>query len=238
MTDRVDMQAEEAKALAIIPARGGSKGIPRKNIVDLGGHPLIAYSILAARQAPSIGTVLVSTDDEEIAEVARSYGAVVPFLRPRELSGDRATLPEVNQHAMSKLHELGYRFSISCVLLPTHPFRSPGLIETLVQKRLEGYSPVATVRKIDVCAGKPGILGDGGRIIPLVDYGSCSPRSVYRNYGLFYSMDQGSGNNFHLHVVENKIELIDIDTPNDLEIAREVVRCGLYSMDQLTNGES
>ncbi len=75
---------KKAEILAIIPARGGSKGIPRKNIKGFAGYPLIAYSILAAKQSSLVTRVVVSTDDEEIAEVARQYGANVPFLRPIE----------------------------------------------------------------------------------------------------------------------------------------------------------
>ena len=74
--------------IAIIPARAGSKGIPKKNIVDLGGFSLIAYSIAAAKLSKLIERVIVSTDGEEIAEVAKSYGAEVPFLRPKEFAGD------------------------------------------------------------------------------------------------------------------------------------------------------
>ena len=76
---------------AIIPARGGSKSIPRKNIVDVGGHPLISYSIDVCKQAKNIDRIIVSTEDEEIAEISKSYGAEVPFIRPSELSQDNST---------------------------------------------------------------------------------------------------------------------------------------------------
>ena len=89
--------------LAIIPARGGSKGIPRKNIRGFAGAPLIAYSIAAGRQAETVTRTLVSTDDEEIAQVARSYGAEVPFLRPAELAQDLTTDLPVFEHALEWL---------------------------------------------------------------------------------------------------------------------------------------
>ena len=76
------------EVLAVIPARGGSKGIPRKNIKDFAGFPLIAYSIAAAKQSSLVTRVIVSTDDEEIAEIARQWGAETPFLRPEEFSRD------------------------------------------------------------------------------------------------------------------------------------------------------
>ena len=87
------------EVLALIPARGGSKGIPRKNIRRFAGHPLLAYSIAAGRQAEAVGRVIVSTDAAEIAAVAREYGAEVPFLRPPELAADDTTDLPVFQHA-------------------------------------------------------------------------------------------------------------------------------------------
>src|SRR5208283_3485698 len=89
--------------LAIIPARGGSKGIPGKNILPLLGKPLIAYTIEAARKACLIGRVLVSTDDPKIAEVAVQFGAEVPFLRPAELARDETPTLPVLQHLLSQL---------------------------------------------------------------------------------------------------------------------------------------
>ena len=98
------------EVLAIIPARGGSKGIPRKNIRPFAGHPLIAYSIAAALQAGTVSRVIVSTEDQEIAEVARRYGAETPFMRPAELAADRTTDLPVFQHALNWLaaHEHYY----------------------------------------------------------------------------------------------------------------------------------
>ena len=93
----------KAEVLAIIPARGGSKGIPRKNIKNFAGHPLIAYSIQAALSAETVTRVIVSTDDEEIAAVARQYGAQTPFLRPAEFSQDRTLDLPVFQHALEWL---------------------------------------------------------------------------------------------------------------------------------------
>src|SRR5512134_3427196 len=96
--------------LALIPARGGSKGIPRKNIRSFAGYPLIAWSIAAGLQAKSISRVIVSTDDEEIAAVAREYGAETPFLRPAELAQDRTTDFPVFEHALKWLEEIeGYK---------------------------------------------------------------------------------------------------------------------------------
>jgi len=94
-----------SQVLAIVPARGGSKSIPRKNIRFFAGHPLIAYSIAAGLAAETVTRVIVSTDDEEIAAVARQYGAEVPFLRPAELSWDDTPDLPVFQHALTWLAE-------------------------------------------------------------------------------------------------------------------------------------
>src|SRR5512147_638986 len=88
------------KVCALIPARGGSKSIPRKNIRLFAGHPLIAYSIAAGLQSKSVNRVIVSTDDEEIAAVARQYGAETPFLRPAEYAQDRSLDLPVFEHAL------------------------------------------------------------------------------------------------------------------------------------------
>jgi CMP-N,N'-diacetyllegionaminic acid synthase len=111
--------------LGIIPARGGSKGVPRKNVRPMLGRPLIAYTIEAALQALSIGRVMVSTDDAEIAAVARRCGAEVPFLRPAEFATDTASSLSVIRHALSwlALNE-GYRPEAVVILPPTSPLRT------------------------------------------------------------------------------------------------------------------
>ncbi len=120
--------------VAIIPARGGSKGIPHKNIKHFAGYPLIAYSIAAAQQSKYVTRIIVSTDDPEIAAVARDWGAETPFLRPAEISGDTTLDLPVFQHAVRWLEENeGYRPDIVVQLRPTSPFRTPGLIDEAVQ---------------------------------------------------------------------------------------------------------
>lgn len=112
------------ETLALIPARGGSKGIPRKNIRNFAGYPLIAWSIAAALQAKSVNRVIVSTDDEEIAQVAREYGAETPFMRPSELAQDRTTDLPVFEHALKWLEEIeGYKPEMVIQLRPTSPIR-------------------------------------------------------------------------------------------------------------------
>jgi YrbI family 3-deoxy-D-manno-octulosonate 8-phosphate phosphatase len=121
------------EVLAIIPARGGSKGIPRKNIRPFAGYPLIAYSIAAGVQAETVTRVIVTTEDEEIAEVARRFGAETPFLRPAELAADRTTDLPVFQHALTWLaeHE-NYYPEVIVHLRPTTPVRPPDLVDKSV----------------------------------------------------------------------------------------------------------
>lgn len=119
------------QVLAVVPARGGSKGVPRKNIAPLGGRPLITYTIEAALGTGDLlSEVLVSTDDEEIAEVARIAGASVPFLRPGELATDVARSVDVVRHAVDHVESRdGSRFDWVLTLQPTAPFRSAADIE-------------------------------------------------------------------------------------------------------------
>ncbi len=122
------------EVLALIPARGGSKGIPRKNIRDFAGYPLIAWSIAAAKQSKSVTRVVVSTDDEEIAAVARHFGAETPFLRPAEFAQDNTTDLPVFQHALKWLEEHeGYQPDVIVQLRPTSPIRPRGLVDKAIE---------------------------------------------------------------------------------------------------------
>jgi N-acylneuraminate cytidylyltransferase len=126
------------EVLALIPARGGSKSIPRKNIRPFAGHPLIAYSIAAARAAETVTRVIVSTDDEEIAAIARRYGAETPFLRPAEFSRDNTPDLPVFQHTLKWLDEHeDYRPEIVVQLRPTSPFRRVAHIDGAVYRLIE-----------------------------------------------------------------------------------------------------
>ena len=125
------------EVLAVIPARGGSKGIPHKNIRDFAGYPLIAYSIVAGLQAETVTRVIVSTDDEKIAAVARQWGAETPFLRPAEFAQDQTTDLPVFQHALKWLAENeGYRPDVVVQLRPTSPVRPVGLVDEAVRMLL------------------------------------------------------------------------------------------------------
>jgi N-acylneuraminate cytidylyltransferase len=145
--------AEEV--LALIPARGGSKSIPRKNLQLLSGKPLIAHSIEQALQAGRISRVIVSTDDEEIAQTARRYGAEVPFLRPAELAQDHVQDLPVFQHALSWLQEReSYRPAAVVQLRPTHPIRRPATIDAAIEVFLR-RPDADSLRSVSVATQSP-----------------------------------------------------------------------------------
>ena len=138
------------QVLALIPARGGSKSIPHKNILPLGGFPLIAYSIAAAHAAKTVTRVIVSTDDKEIAAVSRSYGAETPFLRPDVHAQDSTPDLPVFQHALEWLAaEEGYHPDIVVQLRPTSPFRRVWHIDQAVL-RLIKHPEADSVRTVCV----------------------------------------------------------------------------------------
>jgi CMP-N,N'-diacetyllegionaminic acid synthase len=131
-SSRVD---EDNSCVALITARAGSKGLPGKNIVDLGGLPLIAYSIRAAKQAKSVDRVVVSTDGEAIAEASRAHGAEVPFMRPAELASDSSPHIDALAHALEQLaaEEPPYRPKWIALLQPTSPFNTAEDIDAAME---------------------------------------------------------------------------------------------------------
>lgn len=120
------------RILAVIPARGGSKGLPGKNLLPLGGKPLIAWTIEQALASQRITDTVVSTDCEQIATVARKYGAQVPFLRPADLATDVAPTEPVMRHALSYMESGRDRYDAVMLLQPTSPVRLPGTIDRAV----------------------------------------------------------------------------------------------------------
>ncbi len=138
------------KVLAIIPARGGSKGIPMKNIVKLAGKPLIQYAIDAAKKSRRINRIVVSTNDPKIAKIAKSQGAEVPFLRPKEISGDNATTHDAIKHALDFFASTEDYFpDIVVILQPTSPLRTFKMIDTsLTMLEKTDATSVVSVREI------------------------------------------------------------------------------------------
>jgi N-acylneuraminate cytidylyltransferase len=168
----VDRVVKKLEVLAIIPARGGSKGIPRKNIRDFAGFPLIAYSIAAGLQSKYVTRTIVSTDDEEIAAVARQSGAETPFIRPAEFAQDITTDLPVFKHALDwlKEHE-GYTPDIVLQLRPTSPIRPLNCLDDAIQILID-HPEADSVRGVVDSGQNPykmwKVDGSSGKMIPLL----------------------------------------------------------------------
>jgi len=157
------------KVLGVIPARGGSKGVPKKNIKLLGDKPLIAYTIDAAKAAQRMTQCILSTDSEEIAEVGRQHGALVPFLRPPDLATDSAKAIPVIQHALQEMEQRdGVQYDAVMMLQPTTPFRTGKDIDEAI-RILEETGADSVISVVDVEGHHPArmkYLKDGQLIDP------------------------------------------------------------------------
>lgn len=125
------------RVLAIIPARGGSKGVPGKNIKLLGGKPLLQYTLESANESLLLTRVILSSEDASIIATAEALGLEVPFIRPANLATDQAKSIEVVQHAVQYLEEKGEFFDAVCLLQPTSPFREKGFIDAAIEKFIQ-----------------------------------------------------------------------------------------------------
>jgi len=219
------------KVLGIIPARGGSKGIPRKNLADLGGKPLIAHAIGAALDTPELDRVLVSTEDAEIAAEARRWGAEVPFTRPADLAGDDTPTLPVLQHAIRFLEtEENYRPGIIVLLYATSPLLHPSWISRAIGMIGEGNLDSVTSAVED--RGHFWRNGEDGpeRFYPLTIANRQFSTPLYRENGALYVsrrnliMEQGMilGGRIGL-LIMGRHESIDIDDEEDLELVRHLV---------------
>ena len=159
-------------AVAFIPARQGSKRVPGKNVRALGGHPVIAYSIVPAIESGVFESVIVSTDSEEIAAVARHYGADVPFLRPSQFAGDTSPDIEWLEYTLNELKRRGRTWDCFSLLRPTSPFRTPATIRR-AWATFTAQEGVDSLRAIEKCAQHPGKMWivNGSRMVPLLQGG-------------------------------------------------------------------
>ncbi len=180
----------ELKIIALIPARSGSKRVLDKNIRVLGGHPLLAYSIAAARDSGVFDAVVVSTDNEKYADIARSYGAEVPFLRPPEFAGSTSPDIEWIEHAIAMLAKAGREFDCFSILRPTSPFRTADTIRR-AWDLFSSDKDADSLRAVEKCSQHPGKMWriSGGRMQPLlqgningVPYHSCQMAALPEIY--------------------------------------------------------
>jgi N-acylneuraminate cytidylyltransferase len=239
--------------LALIPARGGSKSIPRKNIIDFAGYPLIAYSIAAGLAAETVTRVIVSTDDLEIAEISRKYGAESPFLRPAEFSLDHSPDLPVFLHALEWLDENeGYQPDIVVQLRPTSPFRRVRHIDDAVYRLIERPDADA-VRTVCVPFQNPfkmWRIGSDGLMIPIgTELGIPvepfnQPRQVlpevYWQTGYVDAawadtilVKNSMTGDAILPLIIDPSEWVDIDSPDDWLRAERLIESGEISFEDL-----
>jgi len=166
------MDKKQNSIVALIPARSGSKRVPDKNINLLAGHPLIAYSIAAALQSKIFKTVIVSTDSGRYADIARYYGAEVPFLRPAKIAGDTSPDIEWVEYTLKQLRHNGQEYEYFSILRPTSPFRLPATILRAWQEFL-AQEGVDSLRAVEKCRQHPGKMWivRGNRMVPLLPMG-------------------------------------------------------------------
>lgn len=217
--------------VAVIPARGGSKRIPGKNIKNFAGKPIISYSIEAAKASGIFDRIIVSTDSEDIADVARSAGAEVPFARPSELSDDHTPTAPVLEHALKWLKSEGCRVKYLCCIYPTTPFvRSKDLIrgyELLVENNV---SSVFSVTEFEFTIFRGLKISDEGFVEMFWPEHELTRSQdlpqAYHDAGQFYWLDSEKFfKNKKLYAKDAKPVILprvlvqDIDTPEDWEIA-------------------
>ncbi len=218
------------KSVAIITARGGSKRIPRKNIKPFLGKPIIEYSIEAALAADMFHEVMVSTDDEEIADVARKAGAKVPFMRSQEASDDFATTADVVSEVISSYERIGMSFGRICCIYPTAPFVTANAIKTammlLEQEHADSVIPVVKFS----FPPQRGVVIANNRLEPkwkeCMDMRSQDLEPMYHDCGQFYCLNTESFKAQRAIWMENSVPFVqdpmtvqDIDTPEDWKIA-------------------
>ncbi len=215
--------------IAIIPARGGSKGIPLKNIREVGGKPLVAWAIEACLKAGKVDRAIVSTDHERIAEVAREWGAEVPFMRPAEFAGDLVTLDPVIYHAVTTLEEQdGMPIDVVLTVQPTNPTLRPGTLDSAVDTLMEGgYDSVLTLRETRHLYWRK-LDGEYQAMFPeRVNRQQLEP--LYYETGVVFASRRSiitPGNRLGTnigHVVAPDDEALDIDTELDLKLAELVI---------------
>ncbi len=224
------------RKIAIITARGGSKRIPRKNIKEFCGKPILAYSIEAARTSGLFDTVMVSTDDREIAELARKYGAEVPFFRSERTAGDFATTNDVLLEVLEEYEKRGERYDLGCCIYPTAPFVTAAKLKDALG-RLEG-SGADTLIPVVAFSYPPqrAMVVREDRLVfespQYLDSRSQDLEPHYHDVGQFYLFyTEAFRRNGKLMVgnilpyVVSEMEVQDIDNQTDWEIAEIKYRC-------------
>lgn len=218
-------------AIAIIPARGGSKRIPRKNIRPFCGQPMLAYAIQAAQQSSCFSKVVVSTDDEEIAKVARQLGAEVPFLRPANLADDHTGTTPVVIDTIQRLDQLGIQAEHYCCIYATVPLIQADDLKAAHDRLLSSKAPfVYTVAEFGFPIQRAVRMDEQGRVTPFwpeqMAKRSQDLEPAYQDAGQFYWGSRAAwlggispvGGDGIGHILP-RYRVVDIDTPEDWHLA-------------------
>lgn len=243
----------KSTVVALIPARAGSKRVADKNIRPLAGHPVIAYTIAAAFQSEIFSAVVVSTDSEKYAEIARQYGAEVPFLRPAEMAGDHSPDIEWIEHALTHLRKMGREYDCFSILRPTSPFRLPETIRRAWEQFIteEGVDSLRAVEKCHEHPGKMWIVR-GKRMVPLLPLGPAElpwystpyqalPEVYKQNASLEIAYtrvvfeERTIAGNVLMPFFTEGYEGFDVNHPNDWQLAEELVHTGQAKLPEMTN---
>lgn len=223
------------RILALVPARGGSKGLPGKNMAEIGGHPMVAHSILAGLDCPYVARTVVTTDDAAIAQAARRYGADV-IDRPAALACDTARSEDAVFHALAILEERGYAFDLLVLLQPTSPLRDVADVSAAVEL-FQSAPDARSLMSVTEEEHSPfkALLVEDGRLQPLFERHHLSaPRQtlprVYRQNGAIYIVRVDAfraESRFYLEPTLPFImptwKSVDVDTRSDLDRAREAM---------------
>lgn len=218
------------RRIAVITARGGSKRIPRKNIREFCGKPILAYSVQAALESGIFDTVMVSTEDKEIAETACRYGAEVPFLRSSRNSDDFAVTKDVLREVLEEYESRGERFDVLCCIYPTAPFvTGERLREAVELLEKNGADSVLTVARFSFPPQRCVIVQDGFLQFKWPEYAQTRSQDLepyYHDAGQFYCLNVESFHEQEVLVMQKTVPLIlpeteiqDIDTEEDWKIA-------------------
>lgn len=218
------------KNIAIITARGGSKRIPRKNIKEFCGRPILCYSIEAALTSCCFDTVMVSTDDEEIAEIARKAGAEVPFLRSEANANDYATTADVLKEVLDAYEAIGEQFDYACCIYPTAPFvTGEKLKEAMETLRAGDVTCVMPVVAYSFPPQRAVVIRDGYLKVQYPEFfqmRSQDLEKIYHDVGQFYAFEVNAFRQTGkiigertMPVVVSETRVQDIDTPEDWKIA-------------------
>lgn len=208
--------------LAVIPARGGSKGIPKKNIRNVNGKPLISYTIQAALQSVYLDRIIVSTDDNQIAAVSEQYGAEVPFRRPAKLATDEAQTIDTVVHAIEQIEE---KYDYVVLLQPTQPLRTTKQIDEAIRQIVDANeTSLVSVERVTQHPILYRTIDQKGHLHPLINESSTVRRQDFKPYymvnGLIYinridtlSSKTSLNDNRYAYITD---PTIDIDTEEDL----------------------